>query len=70
MSKWISMKSGTRPADDKICLVSWKTSSEGCFIPIRAFYVLSEDAFFAIDSHFYFPLRVDIYCEIPELPNE
>lgn len=35
----------------------------------RAYYMQDEDKFFSCENFHGFPLNVDIYCEIPKLPE-
>lgn len=65
--KWYSIESGEKPADDETCLVSWWDNRQ-YRLPIRAYW--DENKFMGIDPLYAFPLKVDIWCRIPETPKE
>ncbi len=67
MTKWKHIND--IPIDDKSYLVSWRDWEGKYSYPIRAYYVLEENSFFACECEFSFPLKVDIYIEMPEVPN-
>ena len=50
-------------------LVSYKDYEGSYSNPIRAYYVEDEDAMFPMDSSFAFPLNLDIYMKMPEVPK-
>jgi hypothetical protein len=58
-----------RPEDDRYYLICWLTSENEYSIPHRAYYCKEEDKFFSLENHSSHPLVVDIYCEIPLIPN-
>ena len=57
----------SEPSEDKCYLGAW-VDMEGCYSdPIRIYWVEDEISFFACDWNLPFPLRVDVYMEIPEI---
>lgn len=64
---WKNLKD--RPIDDKNYLVSWLQADGTYSSPHRAYFVEEEGKFFTLEGYHSFPLIVDIYCEIPEVPR-
>lgn len=58
------------PKDNKNYLVSWKDCKGKYHRPHAAYYFESENKFFSLENDNSHPLYVDVYMEIPELPNE
>jgi hypothetical protein len=55
--------------EDGDYLVSWLHENLQYSSPIRAYWLKDEEEFFAIDTQFAFPLKVDIFMKIPKLPD-
>ena len=58
-----------KPVEDKIYLVCYKRSNGTYSTPTRAYYDEDLSVFFPLDTSLAFPVAVDIYCEMPELPE-
>lgn len=68
MTKWLNTKD--LPTDDGDYLVSWRDFDGKYASPCRAYWLEYEQAFFLIDVNVSFPVKVDIYMKVPELPKE
>ena len=69
MNKWHKLVD-YQPEDDQTCLVSWKNIEGEYFQPVFAYWDEIEKSFFDLRTLHSFPLKVDIWIEVPELPNE
>jgi len=67
MNEWKNFSD--RPKDDKTYLVSCKNGEGQFFRPLLAYYMIEDDSFFPLDTVNAFPIKVDIYCEVPEFPK-
>lgn len=67
-SKW--KKIADLPIDDKNYFVCWKDCEGKYSRPHLAYYVESENKFFSLENNNSHPIHVDIYMEMPEVPNE
>lgn len=65
---WKSIKEH-KPEDDKCYLVSWLDASGEYSMPHRAYYLEPDEKFFSLETYNAFPLHVDIFMEIPEVPK-
>lgn len=67
IDKWKPKK--VKPEDDQNVLVCWLKEDGKYSDPHRAYYIEEEDHFFSPDSIHAFPLHVDIWIEMPEVPD-
>ena len=58
-----------RPKDDANILISWKSSDGHYKGPYRGYYLECENKFFNLDDNHGFPVQVDIWIEMPVLPE-
>ena len=63
---WKKLSMSSEINDDSSYLVAWQRANGTYSQPIRAWWDPDEECFIPTDSHFIFPLDVDIYLEIPE----
>ncbi len=57
------------PEDDDTVLVIWMDSEKYWKGPYRAYYIPEERRFFPIDSDNSIPINVDMWIEMPEMPQ-
>jgi hypothetical protein len=58
------------PEDDKHYLVCWFDRSTGkCSAPHKAYWLEAEGHFFSLENNNCHPLHVDVWHEMPELPE-
>lgn len=68
---WIFLDELTgRPEDDQTCLVAWKDCEGEYSQPVFAWWSDEESAFFDLRTLHSFPLKVTIWCPVPEMPEE
>lgn len=54
--------------DDKNYLVTWRDCEGKYSTPHLAYWIEAEQRFFSLQNNNSFPLQVDLYFELPELP--
>lgn len=71
-SEWIhlSLFNTVKPKDEQDCLVIWKDTEGDYSSAIVAYWDKEEGCFFDKRSLHAFPVQVDMWCPIPEVPNE
>lgn len=69
MPEWKPIGDGSQLVDDKTYLVAWINSIYKCSGPHLVYYDKEEGKFFSLHDHGAFPLQVDMYLEIPEIPR-
>lgn len=55
--------------DDKNYNVTWKRSDGHFACPHLAYWIEEEKRFFSLQHNDSFPIQVDMYIELPELPQ-
>ncbi len=58
-----------KPKDDQNILMSWKSLTDPWKGPYIGYYCEDEDRFFLIEGFNCVPVQIDIWIEMPKLPN-
>lgn len=61
---------GQKPRDDKNYLVCYLTAEGYYSAAHRAYYIEEENKFYSLENNNSHPIVVDIFIEMPDVPND